>query len=341
MDGHTGIKNEKVNNHTSASFRATLSALSQDEDAVTFVIHVVPTSWTLSGLRPEEFLQRIGYEHFQRGCPFENGGPCLWRPLTTLRRNPFLDSDHVDRVHHAFQTHAQRLPDLYSGMKNLLSMITLPGTDDIDLFPQLRQLPVPVLQPLPGALPDWVAKEMPAKFAELRDQSISLNEAFGRMRSVACLLWEQGDPLEDAVRDAFRDLGYEADRTAKAKTYDVLVKIGEGRRLLVEVGGMNGALKKDSTKIGQALQALQQEAGPGDHIVLAINAHREKPVAERSSLEPVSPEALALITGLRVSLITTADFFGLWKLAQTALDAARSRIQDLHAHEGGRFMVTT
>jgi len=72
-------------------------------------------------------------------------------------------------------------------------------------------------------------------------------------------------------------------------------------------------LKKDSNKIGQALQALQQDAGDGDRVVVAVNSHRKEPLAVRADREQVTENALALLAGLKVNVVTTAHLFGIWK----------------------------
>jgi hypothetical protein len=190
-------------------------------------------------------------------------------------------------------------------------------------------------------MPEWVIAELPTRFTEVEVEIHRLKEEATRLRSVAALLWETGGTLEEAVCETFRALDYKSDQTTKSKTYDITVNLGGNKRLLVEVTGIEGALKKDSNKIAQALQALQQEVREGDRVVLGCNVYRLRPVKERAALEAVTPDALTLITKLGVNVVTTLTLFEVWKLSLTNREAARGRINDLHAWSGGLFTNLT
>jgi len=84
------------------------------------------------------------------------------------------------------------------------------------------------------------------------------------------LLWLAGRPLEEAARDVFLAVGLQVELTPAEPTCDVLVGLGEGRRLLVSVTGTEGNVTNKSTKIKQVFQA-SQELSEGDRIVFAGN----------------------------------------------------------------------
>jgi hypothetical protein len=155
---------------------------------------------------------------------------------------------------------------------------------------------------------------------------------------IAGLLWETGEALVDGVCAALGSLGYQTQRTPKSHTYDVTVELDATRRLLIEVTGIDGTLKKDSNKIAQALQTIQQDARDGDRVVIAVNAFRTQSLQDRVGLEQVTDNALSLLSGLKVNVVTTAHLFEIWKQSLADLAAAKTRIDALHAHDGGRFV---
>jgi hypothetical protein len=316
-------------------FRLVLSGLYESEDEVIFVIHAKPTSWGMGVLlQPGSFLARLGYQRQQR-CPVIEDD-CFWVPIAKLQRDPFVDRDLVERVHAAFGAHADRLPKAYEAYKQIVDAFRVADTDNLDLFPELRDYQPLVLKLPPGGIPDWADAEMPPSYgAALEDAKRSIGEV-KELRTIAGLLWATGEDLEVAVRDAFRDIGYTAQRTAKGTTYDVTVELAPSKRFLVEVTGVEGMLKKDSNKIGQAL-AAQQVAQAGDRILIALNAHRETPVKKRAGLEPVSREALDLLTRLNVSVIETSHLFEIWKAHTTDSALATTRVGDLYSAPGGLF----
>ena len=81
MDGHRGLKNERVNEHSAGDYQLVLSALEEDDRAFTFVMHATSSTFSFSGLQPLDLLLRLGYRRYQGNCQF-HGERCLWRPMT-------------------------------------------------------------------------------------------------------------------------------------------------------------------------------------------------------------------------------------------------------------------
>ena len=156
---------------------------------------------------------------------------------------------------------------------------------------------------------------------------------------MAGLLWDTGEPLNRLVRDAIRGFGFEADLTEAGATYDVSARL-TGGRLLIEVTGIEGHLTKASKKIAQVLNLWQTEAKPGDRVAIALNAYREQPLAAQQPLAPLTPDALALLTGLGAIVFTTGDLFKLWRLSLTDMDRARQRSNGLLSATAGSVQLT-
>jgi|GEM_PF-1587325 len=341
MDGHRGIKNEEVNKATipNGNFSLVLSALYDDPDAIHFIIHATSSSLGISGgMHPLGFLSRIGYQQYPGLCQFHRER-CFWLRLATLRTEPFRDPWQVQRIHEAFTSHVQKLPTLYENYKKILNNIGLPNAENLDLFPELRDFEAPLLKPDPNAIPDWVTSAMPPRFIEVHDTIRRLQEEAASLALIAGLLWETGENLERAVCGVFSSLGYDPRLTRKGRTYDITVTLDENRRLLIEVTGIEGAIKKNSNKINQALQTVQQEQGEADRVVIAANAHRLIPLAERTSVEIVTEDALALIAGMKVNLVTTATLFQIWRISLDDPGQAKTIVDKLHSQAGGLFIL--
>jgi hypothetical protein len=188
-----------------------------------------------------------------------------------------------------------------------------------------------------GQTPDWLPKHLPPRIEAIREEMTRLDEESRRLLRFFALLWQTGQALNDAVRDTFHALGFSADLTDPGKTYDVSVELGQGGRLLIEVTGIEGSVHKASNKIAQVLQAVTQEAGVGDRVVLAVNAYRKKPPTERAALEIATREATDLLVGMKAVIVTTITLHAIWELSINDKDAARSQIEALYAGPPGIF----
>ena len=133
---------------------------------------------------------------------------------------------------------------------------------------------------------------------------------------------------------SFWQFGLQAELTQAEPTCDVLVGLGDGKRLLVSVTGTEGSVTNKSSKIKQVFQA-DQELSEGDRIVLTGNVHRGRPVADREWLNPVTGEAMMVLKGLGVVFVTTATLFRIWTLSRENHQAATDRMGQLHAAAPG------
>ncbi len=198
------------------------------------------------------------------------------------------------------------------------------------------------------AVPEWVAHSLPerradidAEIEKLQRKIDKLAQESGRMESMARLLWQTGPPLEEAVCDLFSAVGFETDPAQPEASYDMTVNLGAGKRLLIKVMGTEENLTPKSREIRQVLETAQDVAGDDDRIVVAANTHRDRPVADRESLDPVTGEALMILTGLGAVFLTTATLFRLWQLSRDDLEATADQLQQLHAAAAGSFTLKT
>jgi hypothetical protein len=331
MDGHRALKHNKQQDVTGRRFRLLLTTMEEREIAH-FIIHARPVGL---GAQPTGFLRRLNYAAFEE-CQFFEGQECHWMHLASIRGGGFPDHRRIFQIYETFKNHANRLSDSYEHFTAILKEHGVRDAAELDLFPELRVTRrAPIFEPIPGDIPQWVVDSMPKRYRELELELESGRLEYEQLRSMAALLWDTGDALEIAVRDVFRALGYSAELEEKGQTFDVAVELEPARRLLLEVTGIVGPLKKDSNKISQAVDTFQHFASPQDRVVLALNAQRERPLAERKNEDLVTREALRILTGLEVPIVTTATLFQIWARGLSDRDGARQSIADLAAEPGG------
>ena len=190
---------------------------------------------------------------------------------------------------------------------------------------------------LEAPAPDWVGAWMPQRHVEIVAEIEKLQEEARQIESLGRLLWQQGRPLEEAVRDVFQSVGIEAEMAPAQAAWDVTVNLDGGRRLLVVVTGTEANITNKSDKIRKIFDAAQ-DLEETDRIVLAANVHRERPVADREWLDAATAEAMMIIKGLGVVFVTTAMLFRIWTLSRENLQAATESALLLHAASPGPFV---
>ena len=186
--------------------------------------------------------------------------------------------------------------------------------------------------------PDWVGAWMPQRHVEIAAEIERLREEARQIESLGRLLWQEGLPLQEAVKDVFRSVGLRAELTPELPAADVSVALGDGKRLLISVEGTEHNVTNRSAKIKQVFEASQQ-LGDGDRVVLAANVHRTRPVADREWLDPVSEEALMIIKGVGAIFVTTATLYRAWTMAKEHPESAAEPFLYMHAAAPGALTI--
>ena len=198
-----------------------------------------------------------------------------------------------------------------------------------------------------GPAPDWVAAMMPnrrhaeimAEIAKLQAEAEQLREESQQMESMGRLLWQAGQPLEEAVCEVFTSAGLEAERAPDEAPYDVIVGLGDGKRLVVEVTGVEGPVTKKAAKVRQTFDTAQNATNEDDKIVFVANAYRDRAVSDREWVDCINNDALMILTGLGAVFVTTTTLFRIWSLSRENADAAREYLVRLHASSPGIFAL--
>jgi hypothetical protein len=183
--------------------------------------------------------------------------------------------------------------------------------------------------------PDWLAAEMPPgyqnRLAEIQRLSADLYgmERFGR------LLWEIGEPLNEAVSDVFATLKYDVEPDP-AGPPQITVRLDPRRRLLVNVSEIDGTVLKKNADLAQVFQMLHQVAGENDRVVLVANSDRGTHPADRP--EPITADALSFLRRMGANFVTAPTLFKLWMLSLEDQPRARTYVDRLHEQDGGAFV---
>ena len=182
--------------------------------------------------------------------------------------------------------------------------------------------------------PEWTTGHLPADYQYMKASVAELEGRMADMHRMGRLLWQTGPALEQAVADAFACCGIDVKGTARGITYDLIADLGAGRRLLIEVTGIDGYVAKGSNKIAQVL-AAQEDRLDADRILLVLNAYRSLDLAARTG-ELLTEDARKVLTQrLDTVVVTTTALFDVWKLSRTDKDAARAKLERLHGAPAG------
>jgi hypothetical protein len=186
--------------------------------------------------------------------------------------------------------------------------------------------------------PDWLSSELPPEYQKALDQISALQATADAELRLAELLWQTGEPLNRRVIAAFNDLGFKTEGTAPGETYDVTVILPTGR-LLIEVTGLEGQVKKASGKISQLFQVQQSELQAGDRACLAINAFRDKPINQRTD-NILTADALNLVIMLQSIAFSTVDLYRLVMTARSNPNRTREIVEGLLTAPAGIATLT-
>ena len=186
------------------------------------------------------------------------------------------------------------------------------------------------LRNVTGHAPDWISTEMPPGYRTRLLEIERLSDELHAMDAVGRVLWETGEPLQDAVATLFGDLKCEVEAFQGAAG-PIAVALGPSQRLLVVAADSPGPVHKTHPDITRAFQAVQA-AGPNDRVVFLPPNDPDTPPAARP--DPVLPDARALLERMGVQTVTTSDLFRLWRLGLEDRHKAHKALERLHAEEG-------
>lgn len=133
------------------------------------------------------------------------------------------------------------------------------------------------------------------------------------------LLDGTGATLVDAVAVLFHkpEEGIEVELTEKGASFDLYVRDGEGRMLVIEVTGIKHAFKKDDPHLADCLEYIPElnernEAGRIERIVLAVNTERDTELENRNRATDITKPVRRTVEDNRICVVRTCDLYQLW-----------------------------
>lgn len=169
-----------------------------------------------------------------------------------------------------------------------------------------------------GDTPEWVdaylvphAKELETQITELADEK----EKYDR---IAYVLYGTEDELETSVALLLKELGLEVEKQSRGANIDLKarnIKLNTG--FAVEVTGTKDIIHKDSNKVIQAWQYLNDRVGTTeekDRLLIVANTQYHLDPKKRKR-ESYTRDITKLLGNNGVLMITTLQLYELWKLA--------------------------
>jgi hypothetical protein len=189
------------------------------------------------------------------------------------------------------------------------------------------------------AAPEWCVAEMPPGYRTRFEEIQRLLTDLRSMDRIGRLLWEIGEPLNEAVGEVFASLKYDVESAPGGDAAQFTVKLDAGRRLLLHVAPIDGPVQKKSDELAQMFQLVHQVAGEHDRVILIADSDRGRRPADRA--EPVTPEAVSFVQRMGVNVLKTHTLFTLWRISLQDHARARTLVDRLHAQDGGLFSLPT
>jgi hypothetical protein len=188
-----------------------------------------------------------------------------------------------------------------------------------------------------GDAPDWVerffvpcAKALNAQIKELADEKAKYDR-------LAYVLYGTGDELEHSVALLLEQLSLDVELQAPGANIDLKARRPElGIGFAVEVTGTKGMMRKDSKKVVQAWQYLNDRVGTpeeNDRLVIVANTQYHLDPEERRH-ESFSPNVVKLLSDNGVLLITTLQLYEQWKEVHEGNKSAEALVQELYSGFG-------
>ena len=188
-----------------------------------------------------------------------------------------------------------------------------------------------------GEPPEWVSNYMVPEAIELDDQIVQLQEQKSVYDRLAYVLYGTGPELEAGVAILLAHFGLNVEPTYPGANIDLTAHHpGLNLRFSVEITGSTGTIRKDSSKMSQAWQNIQERAGiseEADRLLIVANTELHLEPAQRTR-NSFSREVVQLLGNNGVLLITTTQLYALWKSVHEGNKSAEDVVQGLHRQRG-------
>lgn len=188
-----------------------------------------------------------------------------------------------------------------------------------------------------GDAPDWVESYLVPLATDLNRQIQKLREQKLRYDKIAYVLYGTGDELEESVILLLSEIGLDVKHQPRGANIDLTANHGGlGIGFGFEVTGTKGVISKDSNKISQAWQYLNDRVGTSqenDRLVIIANTQYHLAPEDRTK-ESFTPEVVKLLGSNGVLLVTTLQLYEQWKSVHEAQKMKEDIVKELHRQSG-------
>ena len=304
-DGHSGISNAKVNEGGSGGYQLTLAYLKEGNGSANFIMHA--TSNTAYSVDPFQFLLEIGFTQYKGECPFYHER-CCYRILGGFDRDDegYGYRQETQAIHSAFKEFASKLGELYEFRQKQAQILRNIGQE----VPGHSIFASPVMiKVLEAEIPLWIDEVKFKKLKELEaDQAKIKKEVEGLIKFLP-LVYGTGESLEEAVTQALRLFGLDAEKAPKGFTADIMADSADKKlRFGIEVTGISGAIKKDSIKLTQVSE-FERIKENNEKTILLANTHNTLPISKRKGLENFTRQVLDYFSRHPILMMTGWDMY--------------------------------
>ena len=185
--------------------------------------------------------------------------------------------------------------------------------------------------------PDWLGNYLVPHAKALDEQITKLSDEKEKYDKLAYVLYGTGDNLVPSVGLLLREFGLEVQLEPSGANIDMKAKhhklnIG----FVVEVTGTKDIIRKDSKKVAQALQHLNECADTqteNERLVIVANSQYHLDPKQRNQ-EGYSPNIAELLGKNGVLMITTSQLYELWKTVHEGQRSPDDVLKELHSSSG-------
>jgi len=188
-----------------------------------------------------------------------------------------------------------------------------------------------------GDAPDWLSNYLVPRAKDLDDQINKLADEKEKYDKLAYVLYGTGDELETSVALLLNELGLDVQPQPPSANIDLKARHSKlNMGFAVEVTGTKDIVHKDSNKVVQAWQYLNERAGTpdeNDRLVIVANSQYHLDLKRRNH-EGYTPDIVKLLGSNEVLLITTSQLYEQWKAVHEGYRSSDDIVRELHSSFG-------
>lgn len=188
-----------------------------------------------------------------------------------------------------------------------------------------------------GDAPDWLSNYLVPRAKALDDEINKLANEKGKYDKLAYVLYGTGDELAISVALLLNELGLDVQPQPPGANIDLKARHSRlNIGFAVEVTGTKDVIHKDSNKVAQAWQYLNERVGTpdeNDRLVIVANSQYHLDPKQRNQ-EGYTPDIVKLLGNNEVLMITTSQLYEQWKAVHEGHRSSDDLVQELHNSYG-------